>query len=110
MVANDCLRVVALVFLVVVPACAQRSVPAVEAKDHVGEEATVCGKVVSARYFVSRPGRPTLLYLDRLSISGVQNRNLASCSSKVWGTRTYAQREVRLRDRKDHAGPTSTSN
>ncbi len=36
-----------------------------QAKDHIGEEATVCGKVVSARYAASSRGRPTFLNLDR---------------------------------------------
>ncbi len=36
-----------------------------QAKDHIGEEATVCGKVVSARYAPSSRGRPTFLNLDR---------------------------------------------
>ncbi len=36
-----------------------------QAKDHIGEEATVCGKVVGARYAASSRGRPTFLNLDR---------------------------------------------
>lgn len=36
-----------------------------QAKDHIGEEATVCGYVVSARYAASSRGRPTFLNLDR---------------------------------------------
>jgi DNA/RNA endonuclease YhcR with UshA esterase domain len=42
-----------------------RTITAAEAKDHVGEEATVCGKVVSTRYAARSPGSPTFLNLDR---------------------------------------------
>ena len=35
-----------------------------EAKDHIGEHATVCGKVVSSRYATSTRGTPTFLDLD----------------------------------------------
>jgi regulator of RNase E activity RraA len=37
---------------------------AAEAKDHVGEKATVCGKVVSARFAKDSKGQPTFLNLD----------------------------------------------
>ena len=36
-----------------------------EAKDHIGQRATVCGKVVSTRYSASSRGRPTFLNLDK---------------------------------------------
>ncbi len=35
-----------------------------EAKDHVGENQTVCGKVVSTRYASGSKGQPTFLNLD----------------------------------------------
>ena len=35
-----------------------------EAKDHVGDRATVCGKVVSTHYAKSSKGEPTFLNLD----------------------------------------------
>ena len=38
---------------------------AAEAKDHVGENATVCGKVASTRYAVTTRGKPTFLNLDK---------------------------------------------
>ena len=44
---------------------AQKSISAREAKDHVGQKATVCGKVASANYAVGSPGSPTFLNLDR---------------------------------------------
>jgi hypothetical protein len=38
---------------------------ATEAKGHVGEEATVCGKVVSTRYLGSARGTPTFLNFEK---------------------------------------------
>ena len=40
-------------------------VTAVEAKLHIGEQATVCGKVVSTRYATTTRGKPTFLNLDK---------------------------------------------
>jgi len=37
---------------------------AADAKDHIGEKATVCGKVVSAHYAARSRGQPTFLNLD----------------------------------------------
>jgi hypothetical protein len=39
-------------------------ITAAEAKDHVGEVRTVCGKVASARYAAQSKGQPTFLNLD----------------------------------------------
>jgi DNA/RNA endonuclease YhcR with UshA esterase domain len=47
------------------PASAQKKLTAGEAKDHVGEAATVCGIVVSTRYAASTKGQPTFLNLDK---------------------------------------------
>src|SRR5882757_1975099 len=41
-----------------------KKLTAVEAKDHIGEQATVCGKVASARYAATTRGMPTFLNLD----------------------------------------------
>jgi len=38
---------------------------AVEAKNHVGEQGTVCGKVVSIRYAATTHGKQTFLNLDK---------------------------------------------
>jgi hypothetical protein len=39
-------------------------ITAAEAKDHVGETRTVCGKVVSTHYATGGKGQPTFLNLD----------------------------------------------
>ena len=42
----------------------KRLTPA-EARDHIGERATVCGKVASTRYAATTRGKPTFLNLDK---------------------------------------------
>jgi DNA/RNA endonuclease YhcR with UshA esterase domain len=59
------LPILALFVVLSSPAAAQKKLTASEAKDHVGETATVCGSVVSARYASSTKGRPTFLNLDK---------------------------------------------
>lgn len=44
---------------------AQSKLTAQEAKQHIGEIATVCGTVASARYASSTKGQPTFLNLDK---------------------------------------------
>lgn len=47
------------------PALGQKKLTASEAKEHYGENATVCGEVVSTRYASSTKGQPTFLNLDK---------------------------------------------
>jgi hypothetical protein len=47
------------------PALAQKKLTAVEAKEHVGETATICGTIVSAHFATSTKGRPTFLNVDK---------------------------------------------
>ena len=54
-----------LVLLFTAPSFSQKNLSATEAKDHIGETATVCGDVVSTRYAASGKGRPTFLNLDK---------------------------------------------
>ena len=54
-----------LVALLVQPVHAQKKLTAAEAKDHIGETATVCGSVASTRYAASTKGQPTFLNLDK---------------------------------------------
>jgi len=60
-----CLAMLAICFLTVpcVPAQTKR-ITAAEAKDHIGDRATVCGKVASTHYAKSSRGEPTFLNLD----------------------------------------------
>src|ERR1700730_4623752 len=63
--AAGALRILLIGTGLVLPIQAQKKLTAVEAKDHVGETATVCGNVVSTRYATSTKGRPTFLNLDK---------------------------------------------
>jgi len=54
-----------MLIVLVQPALAQKKLTAAEAKDHIGETATVCGTVASARYASSTKGQPTFLNLDK---------------------------------------------
>jgi hypothetical protein len=56
---------VVLALVVVCSALAYASVSALEAKAHLGENATVCGEVASAHYAASSRGKPTFINLDR---------------------------------------------
>jgi DNA/RNA endonuclease YhcR with UshA esterase domain len=40
-------------------------IPAAQAKDHVGQTATVCGKVAGTRYLQSSDRQPTFLNFDK---------------------------------------------
>ena len=55
--------VVALLWAAI--AYAQGPISATDAKNHVGEKATVCGRVASARYAMKSSGSPTFIDLDR---------------------------------------------
>jgi hypothetical protein len=44
---------------------AQASISAAEAKDHVGEKATICGEVISTHYAARSRGNPTFLNIDK---------------------------------------------
>jgi DNA/RNA endonuclease YhcR with UshA esterase domain len=60
---------VVVVTLLVLAAFGQVTAPhrltAADAKDHIGQVATVCGNVVSTRYAASSKGQPTFLNLDK---------------------------------------------
>jgi hypothetical protein len=57
--------IIAAVLIAPLFASAQKThLTAQEAKTHVGETQTVCGKVVSARYAAASKGQPTFLNLD----------------------------------------------
>ena len=60
-----CLAVLAICFVTIPCVHAQtKNITATEAKDHVGDRTTVCGKVASTHYAKSSRGEPTFLNLD----------------------------------------------
>ncbi|MEI7870236.1 MAG: hypothetical protein WCI11_20325, partial [Candidatus Methylumidiphilus sp.] len=54
----------AVTFLAHIAAAADQIFP-LEAANHVEEQSTVCGVVVSAKYAISTQGSPTFLNLDK---------------------------------------------
>jgi DNA/RNA endonuclease YhcR with UshA esterase domain len=56
---------VALAGSLSIASLAQKRLSAAEAKEHFGENATVCGEVVTTRYADSTKGQPTFLNLDK---------------------------------------------
>jgi hypothetical protein len=58
-------RLCGVVFLLALGAVGQSNrITARQAKDHIGETVTVCGKAVSTRYAPRSKGEPTFLNLD----------------------------------------------
>jgi hypothetical protein len=56
---------VALLSSLSVVSLGQKHLSSAEAKEHFGENVTVCGEVVSTRYADSAKGQPTFLNLDK---------------------------------------------
>lgn len=59
------LSMLAFALLATSSALAQKTLTATEAKAHIGEQATVCGKVVSTRSAESSRGSPIFLNFDQ---------------------------------------------
>jgi DNA/RNA endonuclease YhcR with UshA esterase domain len=59
------LSMLAFALLAASSVLAQKTLTSTEAKAHIGEQATVCGKVVSTRWAESSRGGPTFLNFDQ---------------------------------------------
>ena len=85
------------VFLLFVTLCfsAEHTIPPAEAAKHVGEKATVCGVVASARYALRSKGQPTFLNLDKPYPNPI-------FTALIWGEdrAKFDHPEVRLRDKR----------
>jgi hypothetical protein len=70
-------------------------ITATEAKDHVGERATVCGQVASTRYADKSKGGPTFLNLDAAYPKQI-------FTIVIWGIdrSKFGQPETKYRDRR----------
>jgi hypothetical protein len=53
-----------LLSIALLPATAAATIAAADAKNHIGEHGTVCGKVASERTATSSKGEPTFINLD----------------------------------------------
>ena len=65
MAKHSRLLLIEILLLVSSRSLAQKSLTAAQAKNHIGEQVTVCGKVVSSRYAESSHGAPTFLNFDQ---------------------------------------------
>jgi len=59
------LALLALAILCSAQVQAQKSLSTAEARNHIGEQATVCGEVVSTHYAARSRGNPTFINLDK---------------------------------------------
>jgi hypothetical protein len=64
-VARKTLLMVGFALLTTAPLLAQKAITAAEARSHVGEQATVCGKVISTLFAERTRSRPTFLDVDK---------------------------------------------
>jgi len=69
---------------------------AAEAKGHIGEEATVCGKVASTRYAATTRGKPTFLNLDKAYPSQVFTILIWGESREKFGTPEEKYRDKKI--------------
>jgi micrococcal nuclease len=71
-----------------------RTLNASEAKDHVGETATVCGKVASTKFAAASRSQPTFLNLDKPYPNNV-------FTVLIWGAdrQKFGQPEEKYRDK-----------
>lgn len=74
---------------------AEQTISPAEAANHVGEKATVCGVVASARYASRSKGQPTFLNLDKPYPDAI-------FTALIWGEdrSKFDEPEVRLRDKR----------
>jgi hypothetical protein len=73
-----------------------KKLAAPEAKDHVGEQAIVCGKVASSRYAATTRGKPTFLNLDKAYPSQVFTVLIWGESREKFGTPEEKYREKQI--------------
>jgi hypothetical protein len=77
-------------------------ITAAEAKDHVGETRTVCGKVVSTDYASGSKGQPTFLNLEELSEGSFHDLNLGQRSREIQNARNEISGCEGVPDRENH--------
>ena len=63
--AKRTLVILSVIVLWAASGLAQASISAADAKNHVGERATVCGEVASTHYAARSRGNPTFINLDK---------------------------------------------
>ena len=69
---------------------------AAEAKGHIGEKATVCGKVASTRYAATTRGKPTFINLDKPYPSQVFTALIWGVNREKFGTTEEKYRDKQV--------------
>lgn len=59
------IRLGVFILALTITANVQKAISAIEARNHIGQRATVCGNVASAHYAASSRGNPTFINLDK---------------------------------------------
>jgi len=89
----------ALAAVLIAASCAASStaekITAAEAKNHVGKNATVCGRVASTNYAVRSKGQPTFINLDEPYPRQI-------FTALIWGSdrSKFGQPETELKDKR----------
>ena len=65
MTRRSALPIIGFVLMAIAPLTAQKTLTAAEAQSHVGEQVTVCGKVMSTLFAERSRGSPTFLDVDK---------------------------------------------
>jgi DNA/RNA endonuclease YhcR with UshA esterase domain len=90
--------VIALAFAVAPsPAASEKkTITAAEAKDHIGQDVTVCGKVVTVDKFFSRTGRQYRLHIDQSAppLFSVVVSGSSTDNPFIGADRRYADKDV----------------
>ncbi len=73
-----------------------KRIAAAEAKDHIGDRATVCGKVASSHYAKSSKGEPTFLNLDEPYSKEIFTILIWGSDRKKFGTPEIEYKDVRV--------------
>lgn len=92
------------VFLFSLPLLAASSISTSEAKNHIGENATVCGQVASTHYAPSTHGQPTFINLDQpypnqiftIVIWGTDRAKFGAPEAMYRGKRVCVTGEIKL--------------
>jgi len=89
------LSLAVVLFAVTCSATSTEKITASEAKNHMGQTATVCGVVASARYADNAKGKPTFLNLDKPYPNAI-------FTTVIWGEDRpkFGQPETELKDKR----------
>jgi hypothetical protein len=94
--------VLALALPLFVAAAQKGNITTREAKDHIGQVETVCGKVVSTHYAARSKGQPTFINLDEPYPHEIFTIVIWGSDRSKFGAPESKYQHSRLRDREDY--------